>query len=71
LILEFDKIFGLGLNKVKDLEIPVEVSVLAAERENYRQQKNWAMADESRKKIEALGYHVEDSQDGMKVKKIQ
>ncbi len=71
LILEFDKIFGLGLDKVKDLEIPVEVSVLAAERENYRQQKNWAMADESRKKIEALGYHVEDSQDGMKVKKIQ
>ena len=71
LILEFDKIFGLDLDKVKDLEISPEVGVLIKEREDYRQQKNWAMADETRKKIEALGYCVEDSKDGMKVKRIQ
>ena len=70
LILEFDKIFGLDLDKVKEIEVPAEVKALVDERENYRQQKNWAMADEARKKIEALGYCVEDSKDGMKVKKI-
>jgi cysteinyl-tRNA synthetase len=71
LILEFDKVFGLDLDKVKEVEVGQEVEALVKERESYRQQKNWAMADEVRKKIEALGYQLEDSKDGMKIKKIK
>jgi len=40
------------------------------QRENYRRQKNWQRADESRKKIENLGYLVEDTKDGPKIKKM-
>jgi cysteinyl-tRNA synthetase len=45
-------------------EVPAEVKELAQERWNAKVAKNWALADELRAKIDALGYTVKDSKEG-------
>ncbi len=69
LIIDFDKIFGLNLSKIKIEKIPPPVLKLVKEREKYRQEKNFAKADELRKKIESLGWLVEDAPEGPKLKR--
>src|SRR3989339_564859 len=64
LLLEFDKIFGLGLTNLKPVEIPENIKKLAKQREQLRQEKKWGKADEIRKKIEGLGYQIEDTDNG-------
>ena len=53
----------------KESEIPEEVKKLAQQREEYRQNKDWAKADETRQKIELLGFEVEDTLKGQKITK--
>ncbi len=69
LALDFDKIFGLGLAKIKKEKIPKETLELAEKRNKYRQKGNWQKADEVRKKIKKLGYIIEDTKEGVKIKK--
>ncbi len=69
-IIDFDKVLGLGLSKVKKSEIPQEVKKLVKEREKYRKEKNWQKSDELREKIKSLGFTVEDTSEGSKIKKI-
>lgn len=68
-ILEFDKVFGLELNKVEKVKVPKEVLKLAKEREAARENKDWAKADKLRKEIEKTGYLVEDTAEGSKIVK--
>ncbi|TAN33019.1 cysteine--tRNA ligase [Patescibacteria group bacterium] len=70
-LLDFDKVLGLGLNKVKKekIKIPAEVQKLIKERETARTAKNWAESDRLRREIEAAGFTVEDTPDGQKVRK--
>lgn len=70
LMLDFDRVFGFDLESVKAEEIPPEVKELAGQREKYRQEKEWQKSDEARKKITELGYSVEDTPQGPKIKKI-
>lgn len=49
-------------------EIPVDVQRLADERQQARLRKDWPAADTLRKQIEALGWLVEDTPDGPRVK---
>ncbi|MCX6813150.1 MAG: cysteine--tRNA ligase [Candidatus Azambacteria bacterium] len=70
LIIDFDKIFGLNLSKIKIEKIPAAVLKLAKEREIYRQEKDFAKSDEVRRKIESLGWLIEDTSQGPKIKKI-
>lgn len=63
LFLNFDK-------KAATENIPQEISALIKARENARQIKDWAKADELRKEINQAGWQVEDSQDGQNLKKI-
>lgn len=70
LLLEFDKIFGLGLNAVEKSEIPQEIKNLAKDREKFRQEKNWQKSDELRDKIKSLGYEVKDTPSGPEIKKM-
>ena len=69
-ILEFDKILGLGFDKIKPLEIPEEVKSLVDEREQARQDKDFDLADKLRDKIKNLGYEVKDTAEGQQVFKI-
>ena len=69
LVIDFDKVLGLNLADVKIEKIPSEVLKLASEREKYRKEKNFKKADTLRKKIESLGWLVEDTPRGPKLKR--
>jgi cysteinyl-tRNA synthetase len=68
LILDFDKVFGLKLEKILEpVNVPKEVENLALEREEARKEKNYEKADELRKEIEDMGYIVKDTSDGFEI----
>jgi len=67
LLLEFDKVLGLGLNKIKPVKIPRKIRQLVAQREKLRVNKQFIQADRLRKKIEKLGYIIEDTTVGPKI----
>ena len=69
-LIDFDRILGLNLNKIKKIKIPQKILKLAEIREKYRKQGLWQKADEIRGKIKKLGYGVEDTKEGPKIKKI-
>jgi len=70
LVLDFDKILGLGLDKIEREEISQEVRDLLKERNKARQAKDFAKADNLRKEIKKRGWIVEDTPRGVRVKKI-
>ena len=69
-IKEFDKVFGLDLLKKEEIEISEQIKKFIAEREQTRKNKNWKKSDEIRNKIKSLGYIIEDTSQGQKIKKI-
>ena len=72
LILEFDKVLGLGLNKIKPIKIqkiPLKIKKMAEERGILRRNKQFIPADLLRKKIKELGYIIEDTEKEPKITK--
>ncbi len=73
-VLEFlkkvDKVFGFIFREKPKRKIPENVLELVKEREKYREKGQWKLADEIRKKIKKLGYWVEDTKKGPKVKRL-
>jgi cysteinyl-tRNA synthetase len=69
-LLKFDKVLGLDLDKVKPVVIPKKVQKLVDEREQARAAKAWPKADKLRQEIKNLGFEIEDSKKGPKVKKV-
>jgi cysteinyl-tRNA synthetase len=69
---KMDKILGLDLDNYigQEIEIPANVKNLADERENARKSVNFEKSDELRKEIKYLGFEVEDTPEGPKIKKI-
>ena len=80
LIADFDTVLGFDLNAnaenaAKEAEaaaadIPAEVQELLEQRKAARKEKNFALADEIRDKIAALGYEVRETRQGTEIKKI-
>jgi len=70
-VLDFDKVFGLELNRASrdKEEIPEEIIRLAEERQTARANKDWTKSDEIRDRIAELGYKVLDNKDGYKIEK--
>lgn len=68
LLKEVDSIFKIL--SFKKETIPQKVLTLISQREKYRKEKNWSKADVLREKIKKLGYWVEDTKEGPKIKKI-
>ena len=70
-ILEFDKILGLNLNKIKKqkISIPLNIKELAEQRLKARQEKNWTESDRLRDEINQAGWNIEDGDDGYVLKK--
>lgn len=71
-LLEMDKILSLGLNEYigKKVEVPEKIQKLIEAREKAREEKDFKKSDELRKEIKDLGYEIEDSSSGYKIKKI-
>ncbi|MBI2599474.1 cysteine--tRNA ligase [Candidatus Daviesbacteria bacterium] len=69
-LLEMDKILGLKLDKYlgKPLEVPEKVKRLVMEREQARKDKDFKKSDDLRKEIKKLGYEVEDTPSGPRLK---
>jgi len=70
LLLNFDKIFGLNLAEIKKTKIPQKIKELVEIREGYRKKGDFKKADEIRRKIKEMGYWIEDTKEGPKIKKI-
>ncbi len=71
-ILKFDEVLGLRLDeKIEEesIEIPIAVQNLLKEREVAREKKDFARSDMLRTEIANLGYHIDDTPDGVKVSK--
>jgi len=71
-LLEMDKILGLGLEKYlgRSVEVPANVMELVEKRENVRKSNDFKTSDQLRKEINNLGYDVEDTPSGPKVKVV-
>lgn len=78
-IAEMDRVLSLGLIEAAEKsakkedsadEIPAEVKELLEKRAEARKAKNFALADEIRAQITALGYSVEETRQGTVVKPI-
>jgi len=67
---ETDKIFGFIFSAKPKEKIPTSVLNSVKLREKYRKKDDWEKADEARKKIQQLGYRIEDTKKGPKLKKL-
>lgn len=74
-ILEFlekiDRIFNFIFWPKPKEKIPKEVLELVKKRERYRKKGQWQKADEIRKKIKKMGYWIEDTKKGSKLKRAE
>jgi cysteinyl-tRNA synthetase len=67
-VLDYDRVLGLDLDRVgAEQALPHEIQALVDARGQARKEKNWALSDQLRDKIQAMGYTVQDSPQGMKV----
>jgi cysteinyl-tRNA synthetase len=69
-ILQFDKVLGLRLGEWQPKEeiVPEEVLNLVELRRKARTEKRWSDADVIRNQITSLGYEIEDTPQGARVK---
>lgn len=68
LVLSFDEVFGLGLGNIQKEEIPEEITRLAEERKQAKEQKDYQKADKLREAITQKGYTIEDKAEGYVIK---
>ena len=59
----------LGFSQPEEAELSDEVKQLLEQRQQAKQNKDYAKSDELRAQIEALGYELKDTKDGQKLKK--
>ena len=63
----FDSVLGLDMARQENVTVPDDVQKLLKDRENARNKKDWALADEIRIKIEDAGFAVKDTEEGQKM----
>ncbi len=70
LLFGFDQVLGLGIQawQESESEVPQEIKVLMEEREKARKNRDFKAADNIRDRILSLGYIVDDSKDGTRVR---
>lgn len=61
-------VFGIALPEIE--EAPQKVKALMEEREKMRKEKKWTEGDKLRQKINELGYRLDDTPEGPKVRKL-
>jgi cysteinyl-tRNA synthetase len=66
---KFDEVLGLNIKKTIEaaIEVPIEIQKIIDERDEARKNKEWKKSDDLRKKLEGMGYRVEDSKEGTKL----
>ena len=64
---EIDQVLGVfdgAADDVREEELPEDLAVLIAERDQARKERNWARADEIRDRFTEMGYTLEDTPEG-------
>ena len=71
LLVKFDQVLGFDLEyyEPKEEELPEEILELVRQRDEARQNKNWAESDRLRDMLMEKGYIVKDTKEGTEVKK--
>lgn len=69
-LLDFDRVLGLGLDRLaaQSTAVPAEVAQLVAQRQAARKAKDWAESDRLRDRIAQLGWLIEDTPQGPRLK---
>jgi len=67
-VFDFDRVLGLDLQSADNGEaLPEEIRSLVEARQTARREKQWALSDQLRDQIQARGFVVQDTPQGMKV----
>ncbi|MBM3332032.1 cysteine--tRNA ligase [candidate division WOR-3 bacterium] len=71
-IVDFDRVLGLGLMQLAAAtsEVPSQIAELVAARDRARKARDWAESDRLRERIAELGFTVEDTPQGARVKPL-
>lgn len=71
LLLKFDTVLGLKIEKEdkSEIQIPEEILNLVEERNNARKEKNWGESDRIRDLLQEKGYVVKDTKNGTEISK--
>jgi len=73
-LIKFDQVLGLDIEKSANEQrkisssLPEKIVNLVEQRKKARKEKNWSSADQLRKKIQDLGYQLEDTEKGIRIK---
>jgi cysteinyl-tRNA synthetase len=72
LLVDFDRVLGLGIDKIahEDVVVPEEVMSVVRERERARRTKDFKKSDQLRDVIKMMGFHVDDTPDGPRLKRV-
>ena len=68
-LLDFDKVLGLGLDKIEAEKVPQAVIDSAEQRLEAKKAKDFKKSDELRDEIGKLGFEIEDTKEGYKLKR--
>ncbi len=83
LLLEFDQVLGLGLNKAEEINkelgvgevdlnsLSTEIKDLLDQRQQARDNQDFEKADQLRQQLQSLGYLVKDTPQGQKISKLK
>jgi cysteinyl-tRNA synthetase len=63
-----DEVFGLKLLEKEDIVIPDEIREIIKERGVARAKKDWKKSDALREVVKKMGYIIDDTDEGMKVR---
>ena len=72
LAITMDRVFGLDLEKPyveEKTDVPQEILDLVEKRKLAKANKDWPTADAIRNQIDALGYTLKDTKDGVEINK--
>ncbi len=74
LLLEFDAVLSLNIDKVdqiEEIDLPLNIMEIVEERKLARDNKDFNLADVLRDKLFDMGYKVLDTKEGQKIEKVQ
>lgn len=66
---KIDDVLGLDLLKEEKIFLPENIKELIKDREQARKDKEWRKADQIRERIKTMGYIIDDTKEGIKIKK--
>lgn len=68
-LFDFDKVLGLGLDKIKEDKISKDIKADLRKMDKAREEKDYELADKLRTKIEKKGYKVLNTKEGSRVER--